>query len=379
MYIQIDNTSFDNKGSTLMLESVIERLSSVQHINPQLVAGKIWPLDFKQIRNKGLLQLFSFRKYKFSLQNSIPKAYLDLYGLVVSKNVNILLDIGGFQFSDQFSESYSHESNRELEKYYNQLKKNGVKIIFLPQAFGPFDETLSKERIKIVDRYSNIIYAREEKSYNHLLEIIEDKSKLRVSPDFTCLLEADLPYKLYQRVNGGICLIPNYKMIEKTDSGTAEKYIDFFVAIAKFLLEKNYKVILLNHAQEEDWKIIQLIATKLQDFSQVVLLNNLNTLEAKAVIKHSQLLISSRYHGVISGLSQGIPTFCTSWSHKYEELMKEYKLSNNILSPNEKDLALQKIEFALKVPHEFTASQQEIELVRIKSEKMWQEVIRFIE
>ena len=63
----------------------------------------------------------------------------------------------------------------------------------------------------------------------------------------------------------------------------------------------------------------------------VEVVSRINALEVKGLISTSYLVISSRFHGVASSLNSGVPCLSTSWSHKYEELYKDYELENSVL------------------------------------------------
>ncbi len=49
-----------------------------------------------------------------------------------------------------------------------------------------------------------------------------------------------------------------------------------------------------------------------------------NPLIIKAVIGDSRFLIGSRYHALVSGLSQGVPSLGTGWNHKYPTLFGDF-------------------------------------------------------
>src|SRR5690606_15447171 len=107
-------------------------------------------------------------------------------------------------------------------------------------------------------------------------------------------------------------------------------------------------------------------------------LNNLNALEVKAVIGSCKLLITSRFHGLVSGLNQQIPSLCTSWNHKYEELLNDYEVPDNILDTTDKKSYISKIDNALTKPKEYTPKPETINQLKNKTEKMWQEILQLI-
>jgi len=379
MYIQIDNAGFFNKGAELMLRAIIERVGKEKSRNAIFVAGEgcLGPTNNKEVRQAGLYQIPEFYRFHYRLDKLLPQFAFEPYGLAKQESIHVILDAGGFQFGDQWAKGYTKEKNQQLADYYQKYKKNGAKIIFLPQAFGPFDDPLSQERMKIVFGMADLIYARENTSLNHLHTLLGEHAKIKLAPDFTSLVEADLPNQLYEKVKDGVCLIPNARMTDKTSNEVAEKYLDYLIAVGQHILKKGEKLILLNHEAEGDWHLIQSIKEKLSETQNVVALNNLDAYLVKAVIGQSKLLISSRFHGVVSGLNQSIPTFCTSWSHKYEELLADYGLSGNLIDPLNISAALKKIDQALENPCAYTAAPEIIHPLKQKSEEMWKEVLEF--
>jgi polysaccharide pyruvyl transferase WcaK-like protein len=376
MYFQIDQTNFVNKGAELMMHSIIQRLTKEESLNSKFVLGPGLNNDksFVQIRKNGLFHIFKYQRFKFRLDRLMDQKRLDRFGLVKEDSINILLDAGGFQFGDQWNNYYSKENNLELKKYYKSHKLNGVKIILLPQAFGPFQETLSKDRIKYVYENVDLIYARDSVSYNNLINLLGQSTKIRQAPDFTILTKPDISYKLYVQVKDAVCVIPNAKMLTHTDKDISNNYISFLINISNYFLKKREKLVFLNHEDEGDFEIINKISSHLID--DVIILNGLDGLTVKGVIGHVKLLISSRFHGVVSGLNQLIPTFCTSWSHKYQELAKLYDMDNLVLDVNDNSSVNLKIieENISKV----ISCQKQIELEN-QTERMWDEIIEFIQ
>src|SRR5690606_31822517 len=122
-------------------------------------------------------------------------------------------------------------------------------------------------------------------------------------------------------------------MLSHTDHTVASNYLQFIKKTCDYLLQLGYSIVLLNHESSGDWKLIKKIGEELSFKSKVSLLKNLNPLEVKAAIGSAKLVVSSRFHGLVSGLNQQVPTFCTSWSHKYQEVLALYGVSKNSLNP----------------------------------------------
>lgn len=372
MYVQIDNAGFVNKGAALMIFSIIDYLR--QRIpNIKFVMGNGWSPDKIDERRAGLYQIAEFEKVN---SNDITEVELEKYGLVRRESVDVILDAGGFQYGDCWMRFYSEEANKKLRAYYEDYKSRGVKVVLLPQAFGPFTEELACERMKIVHEYVDMIYAREKTSFNYLRDLLGESSTVKMAPDFTSLLDTSLRVESMSDVRGSICLVPNQKMIEMKEEKS--QYLPYLESLIKFFLDKNERVVLLNHEGPSDLKIIDEIISKFDKDGSIRALDFCYAPVIKAALGQCKMIISSRYHGAISGISQGVPTFCTSWSHKYQEMLEDYELTDNLLDVMSLGDSMEKLERCLANPDEFTASPEAIKRNKDLSEAMWQEILSSI-
>ncbi len=145
--------------------------------------------------------------------------------------------------------------------------------------------------------------------------------------------------------------------------------------LSQYLIDRGEELILLNHEGKGDQEIIDQIQGGLS--KEVLKLDNLDALEVKAVIGKMKLLVSSRFHGVVSGLSQSVVTFCTGWSHKYPELLKDYKVPQNLLDINDIQTGCQKLEEALSNPNSIHhVKQTVIKTLEEKTKEMWEIAFR---
>lgn len=380
MNIQIDGVGFVNKGAELMLHAIIDRVKQ-QYPKANLVWGKNdRNSTFKDISGLGIYQKFTLEKMKIPLHEiaCILGINVKQYGIVYPNDVDVLLDAGGFQFGDQWAKKERHL--KKIDRYYRQLKKKAIKIIFLPQAFGPFNKPVSLSIIRAVGTYADLIFARDEESYDSLIGVLGDSEKIQLSPDFTNLVSGNILKEIHETVSGGICIIPNSKMVTDTDPIISQKYIGLLKRIITEINSCGRKVFLLNHAGEGDYKICRGIKDQLN--SDVGFFSGLNALEAKGIIGASFLAISSRFHAAASALSQGVPCLVTSWSHKYPMLLKEYGIENAILHVNEESTVLNKVrEFIDETENNQLRNQltKKSKNLKKKSEEMWKKVFALID
>ena len=317
----------------------------------------ILPLNLIQGRlKKGIL--------RFLYNNLLNKPWI-----ITPDQIDIVLDAGGFQFSDQWP--VTEDKLSERRRYYSSFTKKNRKIVFLPQAFGPFKLPLSQQLIKTVYSVADLIYSRDKESYSNLISLFPDSNKIKIAPDFTCLSKDDNHVSVVLPKNY-VVLIPNVRMVTHTTQEVSDNYFCFLYEISEFLISKEETLVYLNHEGNDDLKLLMRLNERLS--SRVLILSGLDAIEVKRVIGEAKLLISSRFHGAVSGLIQCVPTLCTSWSHKYFELLKEHGCESSLLSINNLDYSKRTIMDALENPSVYSSKDKYVSEIKSKSCEMWDEI-----
>lgn len=379
MNILIDQAGFGNKGAELMFCSVVEVIKKrypdakiFAHKTDVLGSGKEFCTENGiNYAVSGLRARIIYYLCKLALRLKLVRPKLER-NFTLNSKIDIIIDAGGFRFGDQWRHRAS--TARRMRRYYNSFRKN-CKMIFLPQSFGPFNDKYSIKTAKIALKHVSLVYARETSSLDYLKQIAPEKLKIDFKRDFTILHKFDsMPYALTK--GDYIVFVINSKMI--THLGKQEvDYVGYISELIKDLIAKGEKVVLLNHAGAGDKKIC--VDVQQRTGLDVPIISNIRAMQIKNVIGGAKLLVSSRYHGVVSGIVQRVPTFCTSWSHKYNELLSSFEISDNLLELTDIDAAKQKLSDALTNPQKYITKPEILEREKSATEDMWKDIFAFIE
>ncbi|MFK5985121.1 MAG: polysaccharide pyruvyl transferase family protein [Pseudomonadota bacterium] len=375
MIIEIKGVEFNNKGAELMLLSIIAILEQ-NYDNYQLVLTPGYLLPYPQRAKLGAWQKFSFTFLGINwtwLGNLAPdriRRLLRHFGIVVEKDIDIVLDASGFVYSDQWDASRLKHTLNHLKR----IVKYKSQYIFLPQAFGPFKNQKKCQLMKQIIDLAVMVIARDNYSFNSL-KTINASDKIKCFPDFTPLLAAK-DMKLAITLPDNIaCLIPNYKVLANKSGEFKHHYLDFFKKSISSIESMGLTAILINHEGEKDHQLCQEIIANSE--IKPLYFSQLGALEIKNILGLSRLCISSRFHACISSLSQGIPTLATSWSHKYEELYSDYQCQENIIDVTDPSIDIKDKLAQVMANHSQISLRllEQAELNKKSSKKMWSLVL----
>jgi polysaccharide pyruvyl transferase WcaK-like protein len=335
MIIEIKGVEFENKGSHLMLVAIVRKIRSVWP-TAEFALTHSDKASYAQRQNVANFRKVNLRKNYIDINwisyflPSALRSFLKWCGLVTEADVDMIIDASGFSYSDQWpSKVRIYHLNNELERFHLYVKP----YIFLPQAFGPFSHIASRERIKKSFKYAALICAREQESLINIQEITGPLESLVQYNDFTNLADGIVP-KLFDHNKSWACIVPNNNMlnVRNVNKTWLDKYEIILVEAISYYRKKGLTPFFLNHEGEKDGALIDYINRIVDEPVPIVM--ELDPLLVKGVIGASRAVLSSRYHGCISALSQGISCIGTSWSHKYELLYHQYDATELLLDPN---------------------------------------------
>ncbi|MBE9052589.1 polysaccharide pyruvyl transferase family protein [Nostocales cyanobacterium LEGE 11386] len=321
MIVEIRGVNFKNKGAELMLHAVIQKLSDWDEENIVAIRPKIG--TYRQRSQLGLYQLLTSDK-KIPFLNSainainyvIPRKLRHSLGLLIYPEIDAILDASGFAYSDQ----WNLQQTVVMASLAKKCKKEGKKVVLLPQAFGPFENPqLKKAFVELLDN-ADLVFPRDEISYKYLMGLGTNSSRIKMAPDFTNLVQGRVP-EYFDSTIKRACVIPNTRMLDKTSDDVQSKYLYYLETCINFFTEMGPKPFILVH-DTTDNSLVSDLKSKFGESLEVILESN--PLYIKGILGKCHVVVSSRFHGLISALSQGIPCLATGWSHKYRMLLEDY-------------------------------------------------------
>lgn len=375
MIVEIRQAGFVNKGAELMLHAAVQKIRQ-RYPDAKLTMAPVYGGAPDTYEKMGELKLYpkawlwrkGFDFGQFGVL--IPKRLRTIYGLVLTNEIDVVIDAAGFSYSDQWGVN----SSRELASSSKKWKKNGTKLILLPQALGPYTKPGIKKYVAEWANNADMIFAREEDSYQYLTGVVGDQDKIKLYRDFTNLVIGELPVG-YDPSDKKVALVPNYRMIDKTSKEESEAYLSFMIKCAKYLVEKQSKPFVLVHEGENDRMLAQKIS---EAVGGIPIVTETDPLKIKGILGSCEATVGSRFHGLVSALSQGVPSLATGWSHKYRRLFEDYDFSDGVVSVLDTEEKIrEKIDLIVGEDNVEPLKQklkERSEVLKQQSEEMWEHV-----
>jgi colanic acid/amylovoran biosynthesis protein len=367
-FVEITGSYLANRGDALMLQAIVNRLASGYHL-----AVDSRQYEFDKTAKLGFYRKVPYHEKKMFgliIEPILRWRKLANHGLVLDSQISAVLDAHGFVYGDPWIRDLL---TRPWVETFSRWKRQNKKIIFLPQSFGPFKQRQVRTIVSQLLRMADLIFARDEMSYEYLTDLGLGSAHLQVVPDYTCGVPGICP-NYFDGVSA-VCIVPNNRMIDKVGLAMKKKYITFIHYCVQKVLEAELKPFMLLH-EDHDLALAEDINARLEFPLPIV--KEPDAVFCKGILGKCFAVISSRYHALVHAMNQGVPCLGTTWHHKYAGLAKDYNCSDCFLTDLEsKDEITEKIgrlikesvRSDIKSRFVFAAEQQ-----KLKVETMWRTV-----
>ena len=249
----------------------------------------------------------------------------------------VVVDVAGISFSD---------GRGFAIVVYNALMTGvplmlGVPVVKSAQALGPFQTLPNKWVAPLVLRRVRTVCARGARTREHLDSLgginAIDVADLAFSLEEAASFPASVATALDALDKDFIVVMPS-AVVRGIYESTGGNYVSAMSALVADIRHKTgCSVVIAPHSYRaglpegrmNDGPVCREVAEACSSDSQVLGLDfDLTAGELRHLVAHSSILVTSRFHAMISGLATSTPTVVVGWSHKYKEVLDDFGLSS---------------------------------------------------
>ena len=339
-----------NKGAAAMVESVMARLPNEMgecHFDilttyPEADASRVpvgvdaavvglQPLRLALVEFPIACLVLVMRKLR------LPLFWVRSRGCRSMLDATVVVDVAGISFAD---------GRGFAIVFYNALMTGvplmlGVPVVKAAQALGPFQSVPNKWLAPLVLRRVRTVCARGARTREHLDSLggvnAIDVADLAFSLDEAANFPAIVATALESIDKDFIIVMPS-AVVRGIFESSGGNYVSAMAALVTDIRAKTGRgVVIAPHSYRaglpegrmNDGPVCREVAEACSGDSQVLGLDfDLTAGELRHLVAHSSVLVTSRFHAMISGLATSTPTVVVGWSHKYKEVLDDFGLSN---------------------------------------------------
>jgi len=325
-YAEIVGGGFMNRGAEMMVDVCSQQLRSWQGPWRAAVDWSTGSYEDRAARElKHVVDVKRLGKIGAMLPMVLPSAARRRLGIVGSREIDVVLDVAGFAYSDQWGPGPA----RAMAERAVSRSKQGERYFLLPQAFGPFEDEQVASSVKSYLDRAELIFVRDRVSLEHVEKLMgTGDERISLCPDFTCLAKPTVTD--FQCDGDYACVVPNCRMVDPRHGNSAGEYEEMLLEAIRQIDSLGLRVVLMNHEGAEDLAIVKRLDQKSPVSCKIV--RGGRGLELKAILGGAQFAVASRFHAIVSALIQGVPVIGTGWSHKYKELFGDFGIGKLLIT-----------------------------------------------
>lgn len=273
-----------------------------------------------------------------------PRAVAATPALAALAEADVVVDVSGIAFVD----------GRAIQILaYNALLPGlplllGRPVVKCSQALGPFATPLNRRLARLVLPRIRRVYARGARTEAHLRALGLDNVEPAADLAFTLGYPGDAGDQARRwfpadRRGDRVVVVPSSVVQGYLDDAGGD-YVQVMADFVEALLGRGCKVLIVPHSARpgarasrmNDLPVCRAIYGALASPGGCHLFDEVLTVhELRAVIASADLLVTARFHGMISGLATARPLLVVGWSHKYEEVLSQFGLEEAVVPYDE--------------------------------------------
>lgn len=267
----------------------------------------------------------------------IPLFWVRSRGCRSMLDSSVVVDVAGISFAD---------GRGFAIVVYNALMTGvplllGVPTVKAAQALGPFQSIPNKWLAPLVLRRVKTVCARGARTREHLDSLrgvnAVDVADLAFSLDEAAGLPSAVSTALSSLDSNFIVVMPS-AVVKGIFESTGGNYVSAMASLVSEIRSKTGRsVVIAPHSYRaglpegrmNDGPVCREVAEACAGDSQVLGLDSdLTAGELRHLVALGSVLVTSRFHAMISGLATSTPTVVVGWSHKYKEVLDDFGLSS---------------------------------------------------
>jgi len=332
-----------NKGAAAMAESVVEHLH--EYVGPaQFTLLTTYPKDdvskTRDMQDVNVLGLEPLRlacvEFPLALLAAIsrvlrvPRGWIRSRGCRAILDSDCVIDVAGISFVD----------GRGIPiTVYNALMTAvplllGTPTVKAAQAMGPFRTQPNRVLAKLILPHLAAVCARGAGTREHLDELrlknVHDVADLAFTLPTAKALPASIEERIARCRNQYVLVMPS-SVVKGLYQKQGGDYVNAMVKLIEVIRRSTGRtVVVAPHSlrvgkpegRMNDGPVCDEIISRLKGDTEVIgISEDLYSAELRRLVADSRVLVTSRFHAMISGLATATPTIVLGWSHKYREVL----------------------------------------------------------
>lgn len=339
-----------NKGAAAMVETVVSRLP--EYVGPcRFAVLTTYPSDDQnRIPANAEISVVGLEPLRLALVEfpvallayvaricHLPLGWVRTRANRAILNSDVVVDVAGISFAD----------GRGIPiVVYNTLMTSiglllGVPTVKAAQALGPFRGRVNHFLASQVLPRLAMVCARGAATRTHLdtlgLTNVVDVSDLAFSLDEAATLPVDIERQLSE-IEGDFLTVMPSSVVKGIYEKDGSNYVDAVEKLVQSLRDATgLSVVIVPHSYRighgegrmNDGPVCRAVGDRFAHDSGVVTIDaDLTAGELRHIVSRGAVLVTSRFHAMISGLATATPTVVVGWSHKYREVLSDFGLED---------------------------------------------------